>query len=86
MTLHDLFTLMNLSIGTLGHANDSITLQILPGIILSTQFISTILLLCIIWIIIKSSSSSGHLHLQVIFIYKSSSFGSRSSLDLDHHH
>ena len=36
-----------------------------------TQFISTILLLCIIWIIIKflSSSSSIHLH-----------------MDLDHHH
>ena len=45
--------------------------------ILSTQFISTSLLLCIIWIIIKSSSS--HLHRQVIFI------NSGSSLNLEHH-
>ena len=57
------------------------------------------ILLCIIWIIIESPSSSpsSHLHIQVIFIFKSSSsssylhlqvifiFRSRSSLDLDHH-
>ena len=62
--------------------------------VLSTQFISTGLLLCINWIIIEllSSYSSIHIHLQVIFIT-----GSGSSLDhhcviiigsslLDHHH
>ena len=62
--------------------------------IISTQVISTSLLLCIIWIIIKSSSSSIHLHLQVIFIIKSSSFSSHlhqvwiitwSGASLDHH-
>ena len=62
--------------------------------ILSTQFISTGLLLYIIWIIIKLSSSSSHLHLQVIFITGSGSsldhhwviiIRSGSSLDLEHH-
>ena len=54
--------------------------------ILSTQFINTSLLLCIIWVIINSSSSSSHIHLQVIFIYIwiITWYGS-SSLNLDHH-
>ena len=55
--------------------------------ILSTQFISTSLLLCIIWVIVKSLSYSSHLRLQVIFHFSSHiSFGSESSLDLDHRH
>ena len=37
MTLHDLFTLLNLPLGTSGY--DIITLQMLPGINIGVQYI-----------------------------------------------
>ena len=39
MTLHELFTLLNIPIETWGHAMTQITLQILPGINIRVQYI-----------------------------------------------
>ena len=97
MNLHDLLTLIILLIGTLG-ANEIqymkytseyiMKLQLHQHSLLTRKVFSRNNLLEQVFFSISSESlsTSHHLHIQVIFIFRSSSFGSRSSLNLDHHH
>ena len=103
MTLHDLFTLLNLLIGTSGYDMTQLHYIYSPGINIGVQYIKytseyipklqidqhSLLtmkvfswhnLLAWVFFSISSRSSSSYLHLQVIFIFKSS-----SSSSLDHH-
>ena len=102
MTLHDLFTLLNLLIGTSRHDMTQIHYRHFPGINIEVQYIiytseyipklqihqhslltrkvfSRHNLSALVFFFVLTRSSR-HIHIQFIFIFKSS-----SSLDLDHH-